>query len=405
MNKIKSKNRKTIRVVLIVVVLLVAVRLALPYVILHYANKTLATMKGYRGQIQDIDLAIIRGAYKIDSIYLHKMDTVTLKETPFFAASGIDLSVEWKALFHGAIVGELVFSRPMIRFTKDKVEPDDVRKDSTDFKKLLDDFMPLRVNRFEVNNGIIQYIDEHSSPKVDVALTNTNVLALNLINSYDSSSLLPASITASASVYEGSLLMNMKLDPLAKVPTFDLNAELQNTNLVKLNDFFKAYARVDVNKGTFGLYTEIAAKDGQFAGYVKPLIKDLDVLGEEDRKDNVLQKLWEGIAGGVGEIFENQPRDRLATKVPFRGEVENPKANVWYAVVRVLQNAFVRALQPAIDQDITIATIKKPKPEKKTTLEKVFTRDEAKKDKRKERKEKRLDRKREKQKNRDEKKG
>jgi hypothetical protein len=329
-------------------------------------------MKGYRGHIEDIDLAILRGAYKIDSMYLDKLDTVSFKQTPFFAASTIDLSVEWKALFHGSLVGELIFKNPKIRFTKDKVEPDDVRKDSTSFKKLLDDFMPLRVNRFEIDDGSIQYIDDHSNPKVDIALTNANVVGLNLINSYDSTALLPGHITAKANVYGGTLDVNMKINPLAEVPTFDMNAELKNTNLVKLNDFFKAYAKADVNKGTFGLYTEIAAKDGRFAGYVKPLIKDLDILGEEDRKDNVLRKLWEGLVGGAGELFENQKKDRIATKIPFEGSVENPKANAWYAVTRILQNAFIRAIQPAIDQDINIATVDGQKKEKKTVLEKIF---------------------------------
>jgi hypothetical protein len=78
-------------------------------------------MEGYRGHINDIDLALIRGAYKIDSIYLNKYDSATGKETPFFNASLIDLSVEWKALFHGSIVGELRFTNPVLRFTKDKV--------------------------------------------------------------------------------------------------------------------------------------------------------------------------------------------------------------------------------------------------------------------------------------------
>jgi hypothetical protein len=61
---------------------------------LHFANKSLAGMNGYYGHIKDIDLAIIRGAYKINSIYISKADTLTGKQTPFFASSEIDLSVE-----------------------------------------------------------------------------------------------------------------------------------------------------------------------------------------------------------------------------------------------------------------------------------------------------------------------
>jgi hypothetical protein len=350
----------------------VVIRLALPYVILHYANKTLATMDGYYGHIDDIDLAIIRGAYKINHIFLDKVDSVSQNHTPFFSSEVIDLSVEWHALFKGSIVGEIVMEEPMLRFTKDKVEPKDVRKDSTDFKKLLDDFMPLDINRFEARNGRIQYIDEFSTPKVDIQMSNANIVALNLRNSYDSSELLPASVRADAEIYGGTLNFNCRLNPLADVPTFDMDAELKNTQLVQVNDFFKAYAKADVNKGTFGLYTELAAKEGKFSGYVKPLIKDLDVLGAEDRKDNVLKKLWEGLVGTVGEVFENQPKDRLATKIPLEGTVKDLDTNVWYALGIVLQNAFIRALQPSIDQEINIETVDNEPDRKKNLLEKVF---------------------------------
>ena len=394
--------RRTFKIILIVLAVLVVIRLILPYVVLHYANKTLASMSGYYGHIEDIDLALIRGAYEIDSIYINQKDSVTLKQTPFFSASLIDLSVEWKALFHGSIVGELVFERPMIKFTKEKVEPKDVRNDSTDFRKLLDDFMPLEVNRFEINEGRIQYVDPTSKPKVDISMTKIYLTALNLRNSYDSSVLLPAKVTARANVYEGDFAFNMKINPLADKPTFDMNADVKNTNLVLLNDFFQAYAKIDVNKGRFGMYTEVASKKGRFTGYVKPIIKDLDVLGKEDRKDNIFQKLWEALAGGVGQIFKNQPNDQVATKIPFEGDLNNPDANIWITIMNVLQNAFIQAIQPSIDHEINIASVDAKKEEKKTFLEKVFgggskeeDNKDTKDDKKKERKERREERKEE----------
>jgi len=365
-------QRKPVKILLIIVAILIIIRLILPSVVLHYANKSLANMKGYFGHIEDIDLALIRGAYVIDSIYLNKVDTVSKKQTHFFSAQEIDLSVEWKALFHGSIVGELIFEKPVLRFSKDKVEPKDLRNDSTDFRKLLDNLMPLQVNRFEINHGKIQYIDQFSSPKVDVNMTDVNVLALNLKNSYDSTVLLPATVRADADIYEGTLDFNLKLNPLADKPTFDMNAELKNTNLVLLNDFFKAYANIDVNKGTFGMYTEVAAKQGAFTGYVKPIVRGLDVYGPEDKKDNIFRKIWEGLAGGASEVLENQPKDQFATKIPFEGRLDDPKANIWITIANVLQNAFINALQPSIDNDITIGSVEKKKKEKKTLLQKIF---------------------------------
>lgn len=376
-----SKKRRTAKILIGILGAIVVIRLILPYVVLYFANRSLANMNGYYGHIHDIDLAIIRGAYKIDSIYINKKDTVTSKQTPFFASKVIDLSVEWKALLKGSIAGELVFQGPFLLFTKDIVEPKEVVRDSADFRKVLDKFMPLNINRCELRDGKIQYKDFGSTPKVDIAMTNLHLLAQNLRNSYDSTAVLPASIHATADVYEGKLRFDAKFNPLADTPTFDMSAELNNTNLVKLNDFFQAYAKVDVNDGRFGLYTEVAAKDEEFKGYVKPVIKNLDVLGKEDRKDNLLQKLWEAVAGGAGKLLENKNNDQVATKVPFQGRLDDPRTNVWVAIASILQNAFIHAIQPSIDNEISIASVKADKKEKKTFFQKIFSKDE--KDKKK----------------------
>ncbi|HZB13210.1 MAG TPA: DUF748 domain-containing protein [Chryseolinea sp.] len=382
--------KKPLKITLIVVVLLICIRLVLPYVVLHFANKNLASIPGYYGHIEDIDLALIRGAYRIDSIYLNKQDSITKKQTRFFSASAIDLSLEWRALFSGAIVGELIFERPNLRFTREKVEPKDVGKDSSDLKDLKKDFMPLQVNRFEILNGNVRYLDSTSNPKVDILMTNIHVVATNLRNSYDSSTLLPAKVIARADVYEGEFSFSMNINPLAKRPTFDLNAEIKDTNLVLLNDFFKAYAKIDVNKGKFGMYTEVAAKEGAFKGYVKPVIKDLDVLGHEDRDDNVFRKMWEGLAGLAGQVFKNQSKDQVATKIPFEGRLDNPETDIWVTIINVLQNAFIQAIQPSIDSQINIASVETPKPEKETFLEKIFGSkdDDEKKEEKKDKKEK-----------------
>jgi hypothetical protein len=370
----RRSNRKTRlrNILLIIVGLLIVARLALPYIVLHYANKTLAEMHGYYGHIEDIDLALIRGAYKIDSVYLNKSDTITGVQTPFFSAGLIDLSIEWKALLKGSIVSKISVDRPQLVFTKDKVEPKEVVKDSADFKKILEGFMPLDINVFTVNNGVLRYKDNTSKPKVDIEANRVFLTARNLRNSYDSAAVLPASVEMSALIYEGTFEAKAKLNPIGGSPTFDVSAELNNTNLVKLNDFFQAYAKIDVNDGRFGLYTEVAAKDNAFAGYVKPVINNLDILGKEDRKDNLLQKLWEAVAGGVGELFENQKKDQVATKIPFKGRLDSPSTNIWVAIGTVLQNAFIHALQPSIDNEISIGSVDSQPEEKKNIIQKIF---------------------------------
>src|SRR6187402_28140 len=249
-------------------------------------------------------------------------------QTTFFKVETIDLSIEWRALLHGSLVGEMVFERPMIRFTREKTDLGQVKGDTSDFRDLLDKFMPLNINRFEINRGEIAYHDSTSKPVVSIEMTNTHILAQNLRSVYDADALLPATVDASAYLYRGDLNFKMKLNPLADYPTFDMNTELTNTNLPELNEFFKAYGKFDVNRGTFGLYSEMAAKDNKFTGYVKPVIQNLDVFGPEDKNDGFLHKLWERFVGTIGVVFRNQKENQVATKIPLEGSFAKPDAGI-----------------------------------------------------------------------------
>ena len=125
------------------------------------------------------------------------------------------------------------------------------------------------------------------------------------------------------------------------------------------------------------MYAEAAANEGKFTGYVKPIIKDLDVLGMEDRGDNIFRKMWEGFVGGIGQVFKNQDKDQVATKVSFQGEFDQPNTDVWSAVINILRNAFIQAIQPAIDNEINISVVAVEEKEP-TFLQKVFGKKEKK---------------------------
>ncbi|MEO6316663.1 MAG: DUF748 domain-containing protein [Chitinophagaceae bacterium] len=366
------RNRKT-NIFLGIIALLVIFRLLLPYIVLHYANKSLANVKGYFGHIDDVDISLYRGAYQINDMYLNKKDERSGKQSGFFKVANIDLSVEWRALFHGRLVGELEFDAPKLIFTENKVELADVKHDTSDFRKILKDFMPLKLNRFAINNGELHYADNGRKPRVDISLKKIQLTAENLENVADSGKLLPSTVVATAAAYEGTLNLNMKLNPLANAATFDLNADIKNVNLVLLNDFLMAYGNFDVHRGNFGMYSELAAKDGAFKGYVKPIIKGLDVVGPEDKKDGFFHKLWESLVGGVGVVFRNQRKDQIATRVSLEGNFKDPKTNTLDAIWEVLRNAFIQALMPSVDNQININSVDEAsKKDDRNLLQRVF---------------------------------
>ena len=94
-----------------IVVLLIALHIALPYVVRDYLNDKLADMGDYRGQITDVDLALWRGAYKINGLKIVKVDGKV--PVPFVNAPLIDLAVSWHSLWYDhAVVAEVQFFNP-----------------------------------------------------------------------------------------------------------------------------------------------------------------------------------------------------------------------------------------------------------------------------------------------------
>ena len=365
--KSSPKKRRRRIILLSIVVILIAFRLVLPYIVLHYVNKKLSQLKEYYGHVDDINIAIIRGAYVIKGLKLDRIETDKKDSIPFFSSPTIDLSVQWSALFKGSVVGEIYVDAPVLNFVKGKHKEEDVKADTADFRWIIKKLMPLKVNHFEITRGQIHYIDNTRSPALDVFMRDVQAVATNLSNVNDSNTVLPARLVASGHVYDGDFKMNVSFDALNKVPTFDMNAELTTMDLTQVNPMLRAYGNFEVQQGRFGLYTEFAAKQGQFGGYVKPVIKDMKVRQlEGDAK----QVLWEMLIGSAAKLLENKSEEQVATKVEINGRFDDPSINLWAAVSYVLRNAFVHALKPSIDNSINIKHLEENRD--KTVLEKIF---------------------------------
>jgi hypothetical protein len=366
----KTRRRKIIWIIIgSFILLLIAARIALPYVLLRVVNRELTKIPEYRGHVEDIDVALWRGAYKIKQL---KLDKTTGKvPVPFFSAELIDLSLEWSAIFHGRIVGKIIVDHPILNFVKGPTEATSQTKISKSWTDVVHDLMPLKINRFEINDGEIHYRDFNSSPKVNIFTKNVQVVAENLTNAKKQKELLPSTVTATAAVYGGNAKLNMKIDALNAAPTFEAKAELVGLDITNLNNFLEAYAKLDVKQGTISIYTEAAAKNNKIVGYTKPIIKDLKVINWEKDKEKPLKLAWEAVVGAVAWVFKNHSKDQLATKAEFEGSLKDPNVDIFYIIGEVLQNAFIQALYPSLENSVNIHTLDK-KDQGDTPLKKEY---------------------------------
>lgn len=365
--RLRHFAKRNIQILLVLAVLLIALRVALPHLVKWYVNKTLDEMPDYDGRIGDVDMKLWRGAYEIEEIRIVK--TSGDVPVPFFSSGRVEFSVEWKALFDGALVAEIEFDRPVVNFVNGPTEDTSQVGVDKPWLDVIKKLFPLDINRFQVNDGSIHYRDFHSTPKIDLEIDRIQMLATNLTNTKRYSKTLVATIKATARAFqESNLRVDTRIDPSTDRPTFDLDLEMSPVSLVKLNDFVEAYGGFDFEKGTFALAAELAASDGKLNGYLKPLFDDVAVINLKENVKSPLKLVWEGLVGGILRLFRNQPQDRLATKIPISGNFSDPKTPILPVLGNILKNEFIRAFTGDVENSISLqdaAAKKEPKkPEK-----------------------------------------
>src|SRR5262249_37789121 len=106
--------------------------------------------------------------------------------------------------------------------------------------------------------------------------------------------------------------------------------------------------------GNFSMYSEIKIRQGKIDGYVKPLFSDMKVYDQrQDAEKSLFRKLYEGLIGGISGLLENRPRSEVATEVPISGDVEGPQTGTFETVIRLIQNAFFKAILPGFEKEVS----------------------------------------------------
>lgn len=356
MGMFRAKTRKpppVKRIALALAVLaLIGLRLCLPILIRDYANRRLARSPDYRGRIERVGISLWRGAYRFEGVKLEKLDGPPVA---FFSCERLSVSLEWRALLRGAVVAKVHLRRPVVNFVAGPSEAKSQTGLEQSWARTLEDLMPITVDRLVVEGGEAHYRDLDSKPPVDLMLSEIKVVARNLSTVKRDGKALPAEVEATAACFgSGTLIFRLAFDPLKKDPTFELKQTLEGVQLAKLNDFFEAYAKFRLKGGEFGLYTEIAARDGRFLGYSKPFFKDV-VVETSERKG--MRKVWAGIAAAAARLLTNQKEEQVATKIPLEGTFAKTDVGVWTAVRGLLMNAFVQALAPTLEDTVRLSDV------------------------------------------------
>lgn len=327
--------------------LLVAVHAALPYVIRDYLNDALADMGDYRGHIEDVDLALWRGAYRINGLSIVKAERDV--PVPFVEAPQIDIAVSWHDLWYEhAVVARVMFNKPQVNFVDGSSSEDTQTGEGVDWREQLNKLLPITLNEVRVSDGILGFYNFNSSPPVELQARAVNASLYNLTNVADEQGNRVARFEGTAQLLgHAPLEASAVFDPFHNFEDFEFRVRATDIELTRLNDLANAYGKFDFKRGSGDLVVEASAENAQLSGYIKPLLRDVEVFDwrqdVENEDKSVLRSIWEALVGGSEKALQNQRKDQFATRVELGGSTRQQDISALQAFVGILRNGFIEA--------------------------------------------------------------
>ena len=352
-----SWRNKYVLAIAVLIILLIALRLALPTILERYVNRQLQHLENYTGHVESIHVALWRGAYDIKNVVIEKKSAK--HNEPFFLGDRVGIELQWRALLHGSLVGRAHFEHAQLNLIQSDNAAQRQLGEDTNWNAALSKLFPFTFNEIVCDNCVVRFRAPGIERKEALVLHDLHFSLRNLTNAFpagDQAAFADFDLNGRA-LGQGSLEINGKLNPSAEAPTFEVAAQLKNVALPELNPWLDTYAGVNAEAGMFSVYTEFAAAEGKFKGYVKPIAKDIKVVTPPEKRGNIFRRAWTGIVQLAASIFKNQPHDQVATRVPFSGTIEDPKADVWVTVVNILRNAFINAFSSSLENSVSLHSL------------------------------------------------
>jgi Domain of Unknown Function (DUF748) len=221
----------------------------------------------------------------------------------------------------------------------------------------------VRISELRLTKSTVGFVNKATNPSYRVFLADTDGTLTNLSNQQVEGTAVAKLKGAFMGSGTATADATFKTDKAG--PSFDIGVRVEEVDVTRLNDLFRAYGRFDASAGRFYLYSELDAKEGVVTGYVKPLFKDLKIYDkQQDKSKPLVRKMYEHLVSGVAKILKNRSRDEVATKAEVLGRIDNPKVGTVAAVMRLVENAFFKAILPGFDLEAARAGLEPSHAEK-----------------------------------------
>jgi len=208
----------------------------------------------------------------------------------------------------------------------------------------------MQLDRLRLLNGAVGFVNHATQPPYRLFVDHANLSMLHISNRAAQLRNEPATAELHGRFMgTGSAVVKASFRPGAPSSDFRGEVAIDKASLPAMNDFLRAYQKLDVAAGTVSVYMQVAVTKGRMDGYVKPLFENLK-LGAPGGPDKTLgAKLKEKVIGGLTHILASRKTNAIATRTDLSGPVNAPRTNLSEIISGLLRNAFLKAIVPGFD--------------------------------------------------------
>lgn len=337
---------------LALIVVLIIVRVAMPFMVRHYLNDRIEHMGPYHGSMEAVHLQIWRGSYAIENLRIQKDGAPP--NQPFLVAPHTEITLSYGAAFHGHLRGKIGFYDAVVNFIDGKSDSERQTGKGVNWSDELNILIPAEVDEINVHNGTVTFRNFVSSPRVDLKMTDVNSTVTNLSKAQRENGSRVATLHTTAMVLgDAPLETNANFDPTNRFGDFSYHIHVTRIQLVRANDLARAYTGLDFAGGTGDFTMELKARNGQLEGYAEPVFKDLQLFSwkkdVEQEKKGPVKLLYEAAAQGVVSLLKDQSNDQFVARVPINGRIDDSEVGKPQAIFNVLHTSFVQEYKAQLD--------------------------------------------------------
>lgn len=335
----------------VLVVLLVAARLALGPLVAWRTREVLGRLEGMRGTFSGVEVRVRDLSYAIDDLRLERQEPGGAAQ-PVFHAARARFSLSWRKVLRGRFVAGVELEGPRLTIVqRGKPRRDEGAGDRIEevpgAARHLAELTPFRVDRAQVRDGTLVFIDARAKERPRVSIQGIEATLENFASRRGLSRREPSVLAAKATLQKsGRISLFATADPLASRVTFAGEAKLRGLRVAELRDLFAARTHIEPDGGLLDMDVSFKAVDGRITGGVRPALTGATTRPADS---GLRAQLESAFSDSALQLFagDGGKRDPAETTIPISGVVRDPRAHPMPVILGLLRNAFVRGLSDA----------------------------------------------------------